>query len=1075
MKKLFQKFTNVSQTFGFGTSVPSPFQSTLETLVARDKELNHSQRNADASTRNLSASNGSLKERELTTVENVPVILQQFVHYLESPEALSTEGIFRLAGSMRLIKELREEIEKANAMEINRFESDTIIAVAGLLKQFLRDVSDGLVPKKYFQGLIDAGSSVPKIRDVINSMTPIHRSSLEYLLRFLLKVASHSHENKMGIQNLVIVFAPNVFRCPSAPHGANKGYPEKYLVESMQATKCLVTILENFKEIFGGEEVETPQSHQPKVLSKSVENLKSSSTDVKDSTPTLVDSNPAIHNPGHQPGGVAPNHSRRSTSEFSWAVDSTGRSTPASTAPPSPTLSQKNNIDAAVKASVGSILFGRPASQPNRGSLGQTSRRQQQHIPAPRELEKGGRTGEVSHRVSFKSEEKEEEEEKRIEYQDETYDEGEEYQEDEEEHAIETEIVASWSPKSVSFRDERQHAFENQEEYEEDEHADEEEEERDIDERDLRDGDEEEYREEFEDEEREEEEVAMRDYPDRSVDGEEEQEEEEEMDDRADVEEEDLGSMNELDVPVPPPTLQNHQAPHQRQQNLEDPLFNRRSDFRVPERSPSPVDLAMRGIGRTHVSSSFDEIHQNRAASPRLSTLSPSRTLTSSPDRLLTPLKHTTSKKDNALSASSTRTSHQQTLSASSPDISNIASSSKRLQRRRNSAGSNSGGGSRSITPTQLAPISAPSNANGASASLRRNSAGPNGVDVSKLDALLSRSEELLREKNRSDYQFRTGGGGQRPLSSGKQIDKYSTAAKKSSVSDLRGSVSSQNSDGFPSFGNAIENMSKEQATEAFKVLKDRLIRMKVAGISASREEKDQLKRLLAFLKDGKQSQQNSFSKDFDMSRDISESNATLSSSLKSVVNPCEAALARLAQKRSRDGRPADVGQMTAEQMITEKSVVKRELSQLKSLFANSKSGGPSPTDDERSTMRDLYNRYCQLKSALESGTNTTSRHALSSPSDPPHSTSSHSFLRPHSTQNGTEDKMKSYKRLRYEKKLLQIQLHKYQEDFKKLNGRMIKTAEDRAPIRVEYKRYKELREVLGRMEAELGIQRQGD
>jgi hypothetical protein len=57
----------------------------------------------------------------------------------------------------------------------------------------------------------------------------------------------------MGIQNLVIVFAPNVFRCPSAPYGSNKGNPEKHLVESMQVTKCLATILENFAEIFGDE------------------------------------------------------------------------------------------------------------------------------------------------------------------------------------------------------------------------------------------------------------------------------------------------------------------------------------------------------------------------------------------------------------------------------------------------------------------------------------------------------------------------------------------------------------------------------------------------------------------------------------------------------------------------------------------------------------------------------------------------------------------------------------------------------------------------------------------------------
>ncbi|KAJ3096372.1 hypothetical protein HDU97_005941 [Phlyctochytrium planicorne] len=44
---------------------------------------------------------------------------------------------------------------------------------------------------------------------------------------------------------------------------------------------------------------------------------------------------------------------------------------------------------------------------------------------------------------------------------------------------------------------------------------------------------------------------------------------------------------------------------------------------------------------------------------------------------------------------------------------------------------------------------------------------------------------------------------------------------------------------------------------------------------------------------------------------------------------------------------------------------------------------------------------------------------------------------------------------------MLQLQLHKYQDDFNKKNGRAIQTAEDRAPIKAEYKRYKELRELL--------------
>jgi hypothetical protein len=55
------------------------------------------------------------------------------------------------------VKELREEIEKNHAVDITQQDQNTIVAVAVVLKQFLRDVTDGLVPRKYYQGLIDAG------------------------------------------------------------------------------------------------------------------------------------------------------------------------------------------------------------------------------------------------------------------------------------------------------------------------------------------------------------------------------------------------------------------------------------------------------------------------------------------------------------------------------------------------------------------------------------------------------------------------------------------------------------------------------------------------------------------------------------------------------------------------------------------------------------------------------------------------------------------------------------------------------------------------------------------------------
>jgi hypothetical protein len=56
----------------------------------------------------------------------------------------------------------------------------------------------------------------------------------------------------MSLENLVVVFGPNVFRCPSAPTTSNKGNSEKYLAETIDISKTLLFLLKNYDQIFSG-------------------------------------------------------------------------------------------------------------------------------------------------------------------------------------------------------------------------------------------------------------------------------------------------------------------------------------------------------------------------------------------------------------------------------------------------------------------------------------------------------------------------------------------------------------------------------------------------------------------------------------------------------------------------------------------------------------------------------------------------------------------------------------------------------------------------------------------------------
>ncbi|KAJ3091419.1 hypothetical protein HK100_007180, partial [Physocladia obscura] len=165
--------------------------------------------------------------------------------------------------------------EQAGKMDFSRLDSfEGIHIVASVFKQWIRDIPDGVVPKKYFQSFLDCGGSSSKLQLVFQTLPPANQSFLIHLLEFLIKVAFHSAENLMSTQNLVIVFAPNVFRCPSAAPAATGATgiwnPEKYLIESMQVTKIMAHLLENFCILFAEAELLTHHSRSSK---KSVSTL----------------------------------------------------------------------------------------------------------------------------------------------------------------------------------------------------------------------------------------------------------------------------------------------------------------------------------------------------------------------------------------------------------------------------------------------------------------------------------------------------------------------------------------------------------------------------------------------------------------------------------------------------------------------------------------------------------------------------------------------------------------------------------------------------------------------------------
>ena len=60
---------------------------------------------------------------------------------------MSHEGIFRVNGSARVIERLRESFDVTGTANFDDLEPGDITAVAGLLKRFLRELPQSVIPE----------------------------------------------------------------------------------------------------------------------------------------------------------------------------------------------------------------------------------------------------------------------------------------------------------------------------------------------------------------------------------------------------------------------------------------------------------------------------------------------------------------------------------------------------------------------------------------------------------------------------------------------------------------------------------------------------------------------------------------------------------------------------------------------------------------------------------------------------------------------------------------------------------------------------------------------------------------
>ncbi|KAM5337983.1 rho GTPase-activating protein 11A-like isoform 2-T2 [Glossophaga mutica] len=144
-------------------------------------------------------------------------------------EHIHTEGLFRKSGSVIRLKALKDKLDRGDSGLSSALPCD----IAGLLKQFFRELPEPILPADLHEALFKAqelGTEQKNEATLLLSCLMPDRTvdTVRYFFNFLRNVSLRSSENKMDSSNLAVIFAPNLLQT-SGGHEKMSANTEKKL------------------------------------------------------------------------------------------------------------------------------------------------------------------------------------------------------------------------------------------------------------------------------------------------------------------------------------------------------------------------------------------------------------------------------------------------------------------------------------------------------------------------------------------------------------------------------------------------------------------------------------------------------------------------------------------------------------------------------------------------------------------------------------------------------------------------------------------------------------------------------
>ncbi|XP_070554465.1 rho GTPase-activating protein 6-like isoform X2 [Ptychodera flava] len=196
----------------------------------------------------------------------VPHVVTACFKYIDN-HGLRVLGIFRVGGSKKRIKQLREEFDSGNDVKFH--DSYNAHDVAALLKEYFRDLPEPLMSRDLYPAFIattnieDIERRVKVLHYLVCLLPIVHVDTLYALMKFLHKVSCYAKDsidengeelpgNKMDTHNLATLFGPNLLHKlkPVKDKDFHCDGSQESVEESREVIEVVQSMIEHHEEIF---------------------------------------------------------------------------------------------------------------------------------------------------------------------------------------------------------------------------------------------------------------------------------------------------------------------------------------------------------------------------------------------------------------------------------------------------------------------------------------------------------------------------------------------------------------------------------------------------------------------------------------------------------------------------------------------------------------------------------------------------------------------------------------------------------------------------------------------------------